>query len=231
MSEPASTPAPRNPEAWKTVALLMTIVTTVFAAVLAALQTDADLRAAAANRDSQALAVQTSGELQRIGLVTNYEFSLLVEIVKDLQTATVLELTALEQQSRDETSEAETSLLLAEAARARTTRGQAFSVLYTDRRYAPREEAGFPDLQAYSQDVYLHANDLLARQNEAADLYQAWSARADAYVTVLSVLAVAFFLFGLAQTGQAVPLQRFFVVSGTLILGGAVLWTVSILVG
>jgi len=225
-SPPASTP--RNPDRWKTAALILTVLTTVFASLLAALQTNADLRAGTADRDSQSLAVLASGELQRTGLVANYEFSLLVDIIKDLQTSTVFGLTALEQQSRGEESSAETSRLLAAAAQARFERGQAFSTLYTDSRYAPSDESGFPDMQAYMQDLYTGANELVAQQNAAADLYQLWSSRADAYVTVLTVLAVAFFLFGLAQTVQALQLQRFFVLSGALILGGTIVWTATI---
>jgi hypothetical protein len=229
MSESLPASTPRSPDRWKTAALVLTILTTVFASVLAALQTDADLRASAADRDSQSLAVLASGELQRTGLVTNYESSLLAEIIKDLQTGTVLELTALEQNSRGEEKAAETSLLLAAAAKARFEQGRSFSTLYVDPRYAPADDSAFPDLQAYSQDLYTQANEIVAQQNVAADLYHLWSTRADAYVTVLTVLAVAFFLFGLAQTVQALLLQRFFVLSGALILGGTIFWAISIL--
>jgi len=206
----------------------LTILKTVFASVLAALRTDADPRASAADRDSQSLAALASGELQRTGLVTNYEFSFLAEIIKHLQTGTVLELTALEQNSRGEEKAAETSLLLVAAAKARFEQGRSFSSLYVDPRYAPADELAFPDLQAYSQDLHTRANEIVAQQNEAADLYHLWSSRAAAYVTVLTVLAVAFFLFGLAQTVQGLLLQRFFVLSGALILGGTILWAISI---
>ena len=229
MSEAPPAPAPRSPDRWKTAALILTILTTVFASLLAALQTDADLRASSADRDSQWFAVLASSELQRTGLASNYEFSLLTELLKDLQTGTVLELTALEQQARSEDSLAETSLLLAAAAKARFEQGRAFSALYTDPRYAPSDDSAFPDLQAYTEDLSSRAAEIVAQQNEAADLYHLWSNRADAYVTVLTVLAVAFFLLGLAQTVQSLPLQRFFVLSGVLLLGGAVLWTASIM--
>jgi hypothetical protein len=161
--------------------------------------------------------------------VTNNEFSLLAEIIKDLQTGAALKLTALEQNSRGEEKAAETSLLLAAAARARFEQGRTFSTLYVDARYAPTDGLAFPDLQAYSQDLYTRENEIVAQQNEAADLYHLWSTRADAYVTVLAVLAVASFLFGLAQTVQGLLLQRFFVLSGALILSGTILWAISIL--
>jgi hypothetical protein len=56
MSESLPASTPRSPDRWKTAALILTILTTVFASVLAALQTDADLCASAADRDSQSLA-------------------------------------------------------------------------------------------------------------------------------------------------------------------------------
>lgn len=230
MSDPVSTPTPRNPERWKTAALMLTIATTVFASILAALQTDADIRSSTANRDSQYLAIAGSGELQRAGLVGNYEFALLGDLFKDMQVGTVYELTALEQQSRGEDRLAEGTLVLAAAATARAERGRVLSILYSDPRYAPAEADSFPDAQAYLDDLSAPAKDLVSRQNAAADLYQRWSVKSDAYVTVLTVLAVAFFLFGLAQTVQALQLQRFFVLSGLVILIGMLIWTAAILV-
>ena len=79
-------------------------------------------------------------------------------------------------------------------------------------------------------DLGVGARNLVSRQNVAADLYQRWSVKSDAYVAVLTVLAVAFFLFGLAQTMQAVQLQRFFGLSGAAILFGTVVWAAAILV-
>ncbi len=230
MSDPVSTPTPRNPERWKTAALMLTIATTVFASILAALQTDADIRSSTANRDSQYLAIAGSGELQRAGLVGNYEFALLGDLLKDMQVGTVYELTALEQQSRGEDRLAEGTLVLAAAATARAERGRVLSILYSDPLYAPAEADSFPDAQAYLDDLSAPAKDLVSRQNAAADLYQHWSVKSDAYVTVLTVLAVAFFLFGLAQTVQALQLQRFFVISGLIILISMLIWTAAILV-
>ncbi len=47
---------------------------------------------------------------------------------------------------------------------------------------------------------------------------------------MLTVLAVAFFLFGLAQTVQADRLQRFFVLIEALVLATSVAWSVIVLV-
>ena len=148
----------------------------------------------------------------------------------DMQQALVYELTALEQQARGEDDLAETTLILASAASARFERIRPMSVMYSDPRYAPADADSLPDMQAYLTDLSSTAVDLVAQQNAAADDYQFWSRKADAYVTVLTVLAVAFFLFGLAQTVQADRLQRFFVLIGALVLTTSVAWSVIVLV-
>ena len=94
----SSVPEKENTERYKNLVIILTVLTTVLAAVLAALQSDASIRADIANRDSQFYAVQLSGELHRVGLVTNYDFNVFGEYLTDLQQATILELTALEQE-------------------------------------------------------------------------------------------------------------------------------------
>jgi hypothetical protein len=162
VSEPVSTPTPRSPDRWKTAALVLTIATTVFASILAALQTDADLRASTANRDSQFLAIAGSGKLQRAGMTANYKVTLLGEILKDMRVGIVFELTALEQVSRGEHQLAEGTLVLAAAATARAERGRAFSILYSDPECVPADEGGFPDAQAYLDDLTASALNLVS---------------------------------------------------------------------
>jgi len=224
------TDAPRPSDRWKTTALVLTILTTVFASILAALQADADIRASRANRDSQSLAIVAAGELERGGLAANYDLSLLSRLLTDMQQALVYELTALEQQARGEDDLAETTLILASAASARVERLRPLSVMYTDPRYAPAEADSPPDMQAYLADLYADAQDLVAQQNAAADDYQFWSRKADSYIMLLTILAVAFFLFGLAQTVQTDRLQRLFVLIGSLVLATSVAWSLIVLV-
>ena len=50
-------------ERYKNLIVLLTVFTTVLAAVLAALQADANIREGVANRNSQYLAILASGEL------------------------------------------------------------------------------------------------------------------------------------------------------------------------
>jgi hypothetical protein len=79
-------------------------------------------------------------------------------------------------------------------------------------------------------DLVATAQDLVVQQNAAADDYRFWSRKADSYVTALTVLAVAFCLFGLAQTMQAERLQRSLVLVGSLVLATCVAWSVLLLV-
>ena len=217
-----------RPDRWKTTTLILTVLTTVFASILAALQTNADIRAATANRDSQSLACSPRESCSAPGLVANYEFSLLVEIVKDLQTSTIFGLTALEQQYH--------------AARRAAPRPAASWPLPPRRalnaaKPSPRctpMRATRPRRVQLPGPAGLHAGPAAGAASSSPSrtrppICTSYGVpSADAYVTVLTVLAVAFFLFGLAQTVQALQLQRFFVLSGALILGGTILWAATI---
>ena len=208
---------PVQPERYKNLIVVLTVLTTVFAAVLAALQADASIRADIANRESQYFAVLASGELSRAGLASNYEFSIFSDYLKNLQQATILELTALEQETDGNESAAEASRTLAAAAQASAEVGEKFSVFYTDPRYAPQSADELPKAEQYLNDVFMQANELVARQNAAADEYDNWNRKADSYVTALTVLAVAFFLFGLAQALKTSRLRLIFAVFGSLV--------------
>ena len=80
-----------------------------------------------------------------------------------------------------------------------------------------------PDFQAYLADQSKSPNDLVAKQNAASDAYHKWSGKADAYVAVLTVLAIAFFLLGIAQS--SVRMRLFFAGSAVVIMALAAVWT------
>ncbi len=231
MSENIMTPQAQqeNTERYKSLIVVLTVLTTVLAAILAALQSDAGIRADVANRDSQYLAILASGELHRAGLESNYEFSVFGDYLKNLQEATVLELTALGQEEKGKNDEAQASRALAALSQARADLGEKFSVFYTDPRYAPQSENDLPKAEQYLTDLFEKSNEIVARQNEAADAYHAWNRKADLYVTALTVLAVAFFLFGLAQALKDVRLRLTFAVFGVVIAGFSLLMTVTTL--
>ncbi|MCL4530531.1 MAG: hypothetical protein M1282_14095, partial [Chloroflexi bacterium] len=122
---------PENNDRYKSLAMLLTVLATVLAAILAALQADASVRSDVANRDSQYLAILASGELNRAGLEGSYEMSVFGDYLKNLQTSTVFQLTALQQQQAGDKTSAQTTLL-ADTAQARADAARKFSVLYND---------------------------------------------------------------------------------------------------
>jgi hypothetical protein len=209
---------PDNPDRYKSLVIILTVLTTVLAAVLAALQADASIRSDIANRDSQYYAIQVSGELHRVGLVTNYEFNVFGDYLSNLQEATVLQLTALEQEQAGEKDAAQTTRDLASVSQARADLGEKFSVFFTNPRYAPKAEGETPNAEQYLLDLNQNLNDLLARQNKAADAYNQWNGKSDAYITALTLLAVAFFLFGLAQAVKNIRMRLAFSGFGMVVI-------------
>jgi hypothetical protein len=218
----------QNADRYKTLVVVLTILTTVVTAIVAGLQADANIRASVSNRDSQVNAILAAGELHRQGLQSAYDMNVLAGYLQDAQEATVLQLTALQQQEDDDAQGAADSQLRAEVAQARADTAMKFSIFFTDPRYAPATEDGMPDMQAYLEDAYVAANDLVAQQNAAADEYDRWNRKSDSYTSVLAVLAVAFFLFGLAQA-LSPRLRLLFAIFGLVALVAAGLWMLVIL--
>ncbi len=209
---------PENNDQYKSLSMLLTVVATVMAAVLAALQADASIRSDVANRDSQYLAILASGELDRAGLEGSYEMSVFGDYLKNLQETTVFQLTALQQQQDGNKSFGQTTLL-ADSAQARADASKKFSVLYNDPRYMPATADGQPDAQKYISDLNSKANDIVTQQNKASDEYHRWNNKSDSYVTALTILAFAFFLFGLAQVVKNNRMRLAFIILGGLVLG------------
>jgi hypothetical protein len=208
--------------------LLLTLINTIFAAALTGLQVDANIRADQANRDSQYYALLAADELVRMGHQSAYDLELFSAILKDAQQSTILELTALEQEQAGEDESAANLRTQSSLAQARSDKGVALSLLYSDPRYAPTESGGVPDLEAYLTDQSKKPNDLVAQQNAATDQYHNWDTKADSYIAVLSILAIAFFLLGLAQsTGR---MRLFFAISALVVMSLAFAWTGFILI-
>ena len=220
------TPAPEPTERYKTLIVVLTLITTVITAIVATLQADANIRANTANRDSQYYAILVSAELQRSGLQSTYDLNTMAKVLLEKQTALMMEFTALQSEDKQGTALSDLSALAAQARAGILTN---FSVFFTDPRYAPQTTEGLPNSEAYLADLSAKANEILEKQNAAADDYHEWSNKADSYVGVLTVIAVAFFLFGLAQalTGR---MRLVFAIFGAVILLASSAWTVLILV-
>jgi regulator of protease activity HflC (stomatin/prohibitin superfamily) len=119
--------------------------------------------------------------------------------------------------------------LRGQAAEARARAQEDASLLYRDPRYSPRAPGEPPNLEAYLTDLTAESETLLQQQNAAADDYQRWNRKADAYVGVLTLLATALFLLGLSQALLG-RLRLFFALVGTFAAGSGVLWAAGILI-
>lgn len=217
-----------NIDRFRVFLLVLTLVNTIFAASLSGLQVDASIRADKANRDSQYYALLASNEVIRFGHQSGYDLKLLAATIKDAQQSLVMGLTALELEEAGETESAARLQSQSEIAQARYEKGISLSVLYSDPRYAPSEPDGFPDADAYITDQSQAANDLVVKQNAASDDYHQWDNKADSYIAVLSILAIAFFLLGVAQS--TARMRIFFAVSALAVMLIAAAWTGFILI-
>ena len=223
------TPVNETPERYKTLIVVLTLITTVITAIVATLQADANIRANAANRDSQYYAILASGELHRSGLQSSYDLSTFARVLLETQTALMMQFTSLEMEQNNDKQGMEVSNVSALAAQARADKLRSFSVFYSDPRYAPKTTDDMPNGAAYLADSSARANQIVEKQNTAADIYHLWSSKADSYVGVLTVMAIAFFLFGLAQA-LAGRMRLVFAVFGAIILLAASGWAMMILV-
>jgi hypothetical protein len=219
---------PANADRYKILVVVLTVITTVITAVISGLLADANIRASTSNNDSQVYAIMAAGELHRQGLQSAYDTSVFTGYLKDSQEAIVLKITSLEQQQKSDQQGSQASLKQADIAQARADAARLFSIFYNDARYAPKSADGIPNMQAYLADIYTAANDLVAKQNAASDNYNRWNRKGDSYTSVLAILAIAFFLFGLAQA-LSPRLRLLFAIFGLVAMAGAGFWTVLIL--
>jgi hypothetical protein len=218
----------QNTDRFRVFILVLTLINTIFAAALSGLQVDANVRADKANRDSQYHALLAANEVIRFGHQGDFDIKLFATLINYAQQSTVMELTALELDEADEEESAAKLRTQSQIAQARSDKGVSLSLLYSDPRYAPTEPGGVPDLEAYLADLGKASRDLVARQNTASDDYHKWDNKADAYIAVLSILAIAFFLLGLAQS--TARMRFFFAISALVVMSLAAAWTGFILI-
>ncbi len=206
--------------------LALLLVTTVFAALVTALQADASIRASQADIKSQYYAVLASAELFRQGQQSAFDIATLSTYTRYEQQATVLEYSALQLENTGDQSGAASLRLQAGPLSARAQAVKGVSLFFNDPRYAPASPDQLPNLQSYLGDQDKIANDIVSKQNAAADEYHHWDNRGNGYLTILTILALVFFLLGLAQNSQ--KLRLFFALAAVLILaacGVGTLWT------
>jgi hypothetical protein len=217
-----------NSNRFRVFVLVLTLLNTLFAATLSGLQVDANIRAAKANRDSQYLRLLLADELAEMGLRSAYDFELYASTVQYFQQSLAMEQAALDFDIKGDSENAARLRSQSKIDRARFERGTSLSRIYRDPRYAPADEMSIPNWKAYLADQLKPANDLLARQRAATDVYHKWNKKADAYVAVLTIVAIAFFLLGLAQS--TTHLRLFFAASALGIMSIAAVWTGLIII-
>jgi hypothetical protein len=205
--------------------ILLTLITTIITSIVAGLQADANIRANTANRDSQYYAILASGEVQRQGLQSNYDIATLTEHSRLTQESLVMQITALDLKDKNESISQASTELTALGAQARAEKLKTFSIFYTDPRYAPSSPEELPNMDSYLTDSFAKANEITTLQNNASDEFRRWDGKADAYVSILTVMAMAFFLFGLAQALKG-RMRLVFAIFGSVILLGSSIWTV-----
>ncbi len=230
MSEqiPAQVAPPEKSDRYKTLVVILTVLTTVLTAIVASLQADANIRSSVANRESQLDAILVAGEIQRESFKFTYDTNIFSAYLLNAQESNVLQITALEQEQAGDGPGSLSSLLRASEVQARADAARKFSVFFNDPRYAPATDADAPDMQTYLDDTYAAATELVEKQNAAADAYNRWNRKGDAYTGVLAILAISFFLFGLAQA-LAPRLRLLFAIFGVVAMAVSSFWAILII--
>jgi len=202
---------------------VLLMLATVLSAIVGYLENSASLQEDQSARTQQALAVQIMGNILQSGQAAQYETRLLSEYIERQQHALALQGAALLMTQDGLLDPAQRAMTGAEEllAEAETIKQQ--SVLLTDPSYAPAGDQSFPDVERYAADSQKRSLDLLKKQNEAADAAQYWGEKGDAYVTILTLLAITLFLYGLSLIMEARLLRYLF--SGI----GLVVFMVSLL--
>jgi hypothetical protein len=227
MTEPISkaTDQSQNTDRYKTLVVVLTVLTTVITTIVAGLQVDAGIRASTSNRDSQVYASLAAGELHYQDLQSAYNLNVFESYLKDTMESTILQMTALQQTDAQAAANSQQRALEAQA---RADAAKKFSIFFTDPRYAPKSPGGMPDLQTYITDTYATATSMVAQQNTASDDYHRWNNKGDAYTSILTILAIGFFLFGLAQAFSP-RLRLLLAMFGLVTLLAAGFWTLLVL--
>ena len=103
------------------------------------------------------------------------------------------------------------------------------SVLLTDPAYAPASDQASPDMSAYLADLNATSLALVQKQNGASDAYHRWNNKSDSYVALLTVLAIAFFLLGVAQMSRP-NVRLLFSAFAIGVMGIGTLWGLVLLI-
>lgn len=208
------------------VVAVLIMLTTMFGGLVAYLETDASTRADRADRRSQVYAIQAMGERLRATQGNNYD-------VQVYAIANGLDQRAVEAMGRAgamgrvpgmSASVAEHQDVAArwEAARDRI---RSLSPLLADMRYQPSEDVIRFD--QYFEESLVKARSKAEWQRAMTQQAEAWETKARGYLSIITILAVALFLFGLSLTIPGV-VRYILVGAGVLIVAVSGVWTTAV---
>jgi hypothetical protein len=226
--EPMVDEPPRS--AFEYVVAVLMMVTTVLGVTVAFLQTHASVLEDRAARDAEVYAIQTMGELVQNGYVSDYQAGLVYDSVSLAQLALARQfgqLTAAQQGESDLAVGYEHEASRLEAMREALV---PYSILLSDPLYAPQGDSIVPNLQLWAEDTMAPALELLAKQNAAVEERDAWGARSSRYVSIITLSAVALFLYGLSLVTKS-RVRLVFVAVGIVLTGASALWTLVTALG
>jgi len=210
-------------DGWKKPILVLIILNTILAAIVGYLQTDASIRSDQANIDSQYYSILASGEILRSSIQSTYDMASYGEVLKNTQESLVFSYTSLDEASKGNQADAQIAYLQALVQQARADQAAKLSLFYSDPRYAPKTKDQPPNIQAYMDEQNVLAKSLVSKNNAASDAYHLWSKKADIYIAILTILAVAFFLLGLGQSLTS-KLRLLFAVFGIVTMAIISFW-------
>lgn len=205
------------------IVIVLILLVTILGAVVALLQTHASARESRASRESLATAVQMMGELQRSSQRSAFDLGIVADFIAHSMDGIALQATALELEGTGRSEEAAAYWEQAETLEAETQALRSLAVLFTDPRYAPQGGDTMPDVEAYVADQLAPIQELLTQQNAAADAANRWGSKANAYTSIITILAASLFLYGLSLIIQG-RLRYIFALVGTAVAGMALLW-------
>jgi hypothetical protein len=218
-----------NPERGKTLVMILILLNTVLVAAISALQVDATIRANQANRDSQYYAAQVDGGIIQTGHQADYEMNTYSIFLNTTQEAQVAGQNALLREAAGNQQGFDILTLESRIYQAQAEQAKTLSVLMTDPAYAPASDQELPDISAFSSDLNSSSLDLAQKQNDANNAYHRWNNKSDSYVAVLTVLAIAFFLLGVAQIAQP-GMRSLFSSFAIGVISIGILWALTLVI-
>jgi len=204
--------------------VVLIMAATLLGVTVAFLQTHASVQEDRAARAAEVYAVQMMAEIVRNGYRSDYQASLVYDFISLGQLALARQfgqLAARQQGDSELVAEYEHEAGRLEAMRQALL---PYSLLLSDPRYAPQDDSSVPNLQLWADDGLAPVLDLLAQQNASVEKRDAWGAKAGRYVSIITLSAVALFLYGLSLVTKR-RVRLVFVGVGIVLTAASALWT------